>query len=381
MPMVAAPATIPLIIYILIGALVGVASVCVTKMVYGIEDLFEKIPVHWMWWPAIGGLAVGIVGYFAPSTMGVGYDNIRSVLTGSLTINTLLVFCFLKFVSWSISLGSGTSGGTLAPLFTIGGAMGALIAIGINYVAPTLGLNLSIAALIGMASMFSGASRALLTSVVFALETTGEPHILLPLLGGCSASYFVSFIMMRSTIMTEKIARRGITTPETYVPNALSTFKVGEALKEEIVVLSHINTVGEAKEFIGKLKEKRYAAFVVVDEWGNLTGIVNVHDIFNSGHNDNEQLSELTKGRPVTVYEDESLESAISKMIKHNVDILPVIDKETRKELVGVLSYRDILEAYEIKTKEEIERERTYFIRKQGIRILIKGKQFLKKSA
>ena len=110
MPEVQAPGTVELIIYVFVGAVVGVASVGVTKIVYAIEDVFEKLPVHWMWWPALGGLVVGVVGYFAPSTMGVGYDNIRSVLTGNLTINTLLIFCFLKFISWSISLGSGTSG-------------------------------------------------------------------------------------------------------------------------------------------------------------------------------------------------------------------------------------------------------------------------------
>jgi chloride channel protein, CIC family len=120
-----------------------------------------------------------------------GYDNIRGILSGHLAINTLLIFCFLKFLSWSISLGSGTSGGTLAPLFTIGGAIGALMALALHYLFPSIGISLPAAALIGMAAMFSGASRAFLTSVIFALETTQEPHMLLPLLGGCAAAYFI----------------------------------------------------------------------------------------------------------------------------------------------------------------------------------------------
>lgn len=381
MPLVQAPGTVELIIYVLIGAVVGVVSVGVTKLVYAIEDVFEKLPIHWMWWPAIGGVVVGVVGYFAPSTMGVGYDNIRNVLTGNLTINTLLVFCFLKFISWAISLGSGTSGGTLAPLFTIGGSMGALIALGANYLFPTAGLNISIAALIGMAAMFSGASRALLTSVVFALETTGEPHMLLPLLGGCSASYFVSFVMMRSTIMTEKIARRGISTPESYVPDVMATHTVGQLLKEEVVVLGVNNSVAEARQFASEEKEKPYSAFAVVDDDGKLVGVLSLQEIFNSRYADTDTLKRMIKGYPVTIREDESLEAAVNKMISHKVDILPVMSKENHNEMTGVLTYRDILEVHEAKKKEDEERNKTYSVRKQSIRVFLKGKHLLSRQA
>jgi CIC family chloride channel protein len=379
MPEVQAPGTLALIIYIFVGALVGVASVGVTKIVYGIEDAFEKLPIHWMWWPAIGGLVVGVVGYFAPVTMGVGYDNIRNVLTGNLTINTLIIFSLLKFISWSISLGSGTSGGTLAPLFTIGGALGALLAMGVNYMFPSLGLSFSIAALIGMAAMFSGASRALLTSVVFALETTGQPHMLLPLLGGCTASYFVSFALMRSTIMTEKIARRGIATPDSYVPDVMNSFSVGHVLREEIIVLSGVNTIAEARKFISEGGDKGYSAFAVVDEIGELMGVIGIQDILNASHDENAILKSLIKSYPSTVHENELLRSAVDKMIKHSVDILPVVSRANDKELLGVLTYRDILEAYELKKKESKEQHRTISVRKQSIRILIKGRQLFKK--
>src|SRR6202012_5358104 len=114
-------------VYIVIGGLLGLLSVPVTKAVYWIEDAFEHLPVHWMWWPAIGGLAVGIIGYFAPHTLGVGYDNIISVLSGTMAIALVIRLCFFKFLSWAIALGSGTSGGTLAPLLTIGGTCGALL--------------------------------------------------------------------------------------------------------------------------------------------------------------------------------------------------------------------------------------------------------------
>src|SRR5690606_6852381 len=121
------PAGIAMIVYVLIGAIIGVAAIGVTRAVYAVEDAFERLPIHWMWWPAIGAIAVGVVGYFAPRTLGVGYDNISDILTGHLTLGAIALLCSMKFISWAISLGSGTSGGTLAPLFTIGGGMGALL--------------------------------------------------------------------------------------------------------------------------------------------------------------------------------------------------------------------------------------------------------------
>src|SRR5947208_12004036 len=120
MPNLVQPSEAALATYAVLGALVGVVAVGVTKLVFAVEDAFEHLPVHWMWWPAIGAVAVGVCGYFAPHTLGVGYFNITDILAGNLTVNFVLYLCLMKFISWSISLGSGTSGGTLAPLFTIG---------------------------------------------------------------------------------------------------------------------------------------------------------------------------------------------------------------------------------------------------------------------
>jgi len=219
-----------LITYVLMGAVIGVLASLVSKSVYWIEDLFEKLPVHWMWWPAIGALAIGITGYFAPHTMGVGYDNIQWLLKGSWSLGMLFSLCILKYISWSISLGSGTSGGTLAPLFTIGGALGALMGLQLGSSFPGLGIDPATAALVGMAAMFAGASRALLTSVVFALETTGQVNGLLPVLGACLAAYFISFFLMKGTIMTEKIKRRGVKTPDLYEPDILRSVPVSQLL-------------------------------------------------------------------------------------------------------------------------------------------------------
>ncbi|MBS0574506.1 MAG: chloride channel protein [Proteobacteria bacterium] len=206
-----------LVAYGFLGLFLGLVAVGISRSVYFIEDLFERLPIHWMWWPAAGGLAVGIVGAVEPATMGVGYTNIDRILGGQFVGLALAAFCALKFLSWSIALGSGTSGGTLAPIFTIGGGLGVLAGQAMQALVPAVGVDLRMAGLIGMAATFAGASRALFASVVFALEITGQFHPLLPLLAGCTAAFVMSALLMHTTIMTEKLVRRGHHVPQEYV--------------------------------------------------------------------------------------------------------------------------------------------------------------------
>ena len=263
--MAAIPAATPagIGIYVILGLLIGVIATLLSKSVYLVEDLFEKLPIHFMWWPAIGAIGVGVVGYYAPFTMGVGYDNIRHLLSGTLPLSLLLALCFLKYVSWVIALGSGTSGGTLAPLFTIGGALGALLGIGALHYFPAIPINIATAALIGMAAMFAGASRAFLTSVIFALETTGQLNGLLPLMGACTAAYFVSFFLMKGSIMTEKIQRRGVQTPDSYEPDVLQNTQVKQLATDEAVIPADLpyvyrsDDLGLAAEMMGQYKQDR----------------------------------------------------------------------------------------------------------------------------
>jgi H+/Cl- antiporter ClcA len=239
MPEIPVPSTGNLAIYVVMGAFVGVIASLVSRSVYWIEDMFERLPVHWMWFPAIGAIAIGVVGYFSPKTMGVGYDNIKWLLQGGAPLAVMATLGLLKYISWSISLGSGTSGGTLAPLFTIGGALGAVLGGLVLHFFPLTHINIATAALVGMAAMFAGASRAWLTSIVFALETTGQMNGLLPLLGACLAAYFVSFFLMKGSIMTEKIHRRGVKTPDAFEPDTLQTVSVRELMTPADGVVAH----------------------------------------------------------------------------------------------------------------------------------------------
>jgi H+/Cl- antiporter ClcA len=202
--------------YAAVGAFAGLLSIYITKLVYWIEDLFDHLPIHWMWWPALGGVAVGLTGLLAPHTLGVGYDNIEHILDGSLYGTALVVFGIMKLISWSIALGSGTSGGTLAPLFTIGGGIGAVSGALLSTTLHVQSVDPRMAALVGMAAVFAGSSRAFLTALVFAFEATHQQSALTPLLSGCTAAYLISSLLMRNTIMTEKIVRRGIVVPAEY---------------------------------------------------------------------------------------------------------------------------------------------------------------------
>ncbi len=342
-----------LAMYILFGAIVGVASVYVTKIVYWIEDAFEHLPIHWMWWPAIGGVAVGVVGYFAPRTMGVGYSNISDILSGALPWQALAVLAGLKLVSWSISLGSGTSGGTLAPLFTIGGGLGALLGVAAQFLFPSAHISVGIAGLVGMAAMFAGASRALLASAVFAFETTLQPLGLLPLLGGCTASFLISCLLMRNTIMTEKIARRGVRVPAEYHADFLDQVLVRDFAALEIVSLKGADTVESVRTWIAtRGKGTTHQGFPVLDEAGHLEGVLTRRDLLDASQSPEKLVRQLLRRPPVVVYDDSTLRDAADHMVNHNVGRLPVIARREPSRVVGMISRSDLLGAHRRRLRE-----------------------------
>ncbi len=372
---IAPPSVTAIAVYGSIGILIGFASILVTKIVYYIEDGFEKMPVHWMWWPAIGGLAVGFVGYFAPKTLGVGYENIRDLLSESFTLRILLSLSLLKLVSWAVALGSGTSGGTLAPLLTIGGAAGALIGIVIKYLFPGSGITLPLAALVGMSAMFAGASRAVITAVIFAVETTGQPNSLLPVLASCIAAYFVSFLFMENTIMTEKIARRGVKTPHSYEPDVLEKTTVGEIVGENGLILHESKTISDVRDQLKNEPGSSDDYVVVVSETNAIRGIVSSALILSDRLGDQLPLGSLVKHHHISVGPDESLRSAVETMAEEKVDVLAVTTKEG--EVIGVLTYKDILPIYREGGDEKRKEHQTISLKRRGLRMLSRARSIL----
>ena len=367
MPEIQRPSPGALIVYVAIGALVGLVSVGVTRAVYFVEDCFDHLPVHWMWWPAIGAVAVGVVGYFDPRTLGVGYDNISLILSGALPLKLLLSLCLLKFLSWVLSLGSGTSGGTLAPLFTIGGALGGVLGLIVAWGVP--GIDSRVAALVGMASMFAGASRGLLASIVFAFETTLEPLGLLPLLGGCTAAYFVSCFLMRNTIMTEKIARRGVRVPSEYEADYLDRVRVAEAASRNVVAVSEEASVAEVREWINSgAPDTQHQGFPVVSKDARLVGVVTRRYVFDPTRKGDEPISSFMRKDPPVVFEETSLREAADHMVEEKVGRLPVVDRADHARMIGILTRGDMLNAHRRRLVEGRLRERSLRLTIVGLR-------------
>lgn len=378
MPELSSPSNLALGIYSFMGIIIGFASLGLTKIVYLIEDVFEKLPIHWMWWPAIGGLAVGVIGYFAPHTLGVGYDNITSVLSGKIPLALMLSLCFFKFLSWAIALGSGTSGGTLAPLLTIGGAAGAILGSITLLLFPNSGISIPMAALVGMSSMFAGASRAYLTSITFALEATMQSHALLPLLGACTASYLISFFFMENTIMTEKIARRGIYTPDSYEPDVLRKMTVADVLKANSMVISTKNRISEIRAFFD-LNPPVENHFIVTDQDDNFKGVITLSSIYNKNHDANNPISEIMEQSIPTIKSNDNLAKAVELMSKCDEEFLPVTSTKEKNRVIGLLTYKDVLTAYKIHLKENQEAGINLSLKRQRIKILVKGRQLIHK--
>ena len=344
-----APPSLPaLSVYVLLGAVIGVVSVVVTKIVYGLEDLYEELPIHWMWWPAVGAVVVGLIGLVDQRTLGVGYDNIDHILTGQIVGVSLAMLIVLKFVSWSVFLGSGTSGGTLAPMFTIGGGIGALFGTASVALAPALGVDPHVAALVGMASIFAGASHALLASVVFAFETTRQPMGLLPLLAGCSTAYLVSLLLMRSSIMTEKLARRGTPVRTEYTADFLDRVSVSDAATRDVITLNENMALTDVIDWLStRGPGTTHQGFPIVSDDGDLVGVVTRRDLLDPASNETMPIRNLVTRPAAVVFEDNTLREAADHMVHEKVGRLPVVARSAPRRVTGIISRSDLLDAHQ----------------------------------
>jgi chloride channel protein, CIC family len=362
MPSVAPVPLGALELYAVIGAIIGLAAVVVTRAVYWLEDLFERLPIHWMWWPALGGLVVGAIGYFAPRTLGVGYDNIADILSNRFSLHLLWFLCLMKFVSWAISLSSGTSGGTLAPLFTIGSGAGSVLGAFFLWILPASGLDVRIAALVGMAGVFAGASRALLASVVFAFETTHQTNGLLPLLAGSTVAYFVARMLMQNSIMTEKIARRGLRIPEDYDADVFIQTTVNEIMDHDVKILPPDTPVSELADRIARHDPELSVrdAWPLLDADGRLAGIITRNDVIRSLEKPGApdmKLIEVGNSNLVTVFPDETVHDAVARMLTHGIGRLLVVSRADPRKLLGYVSRTHLLSTRFRQVEQEQVRE------------------------
>jgi H+/Cl- antiporter ClcA len=338
MPDISQPTAATGIVATVAGAMVGLVSTYVTRFVYWIEDRFEKLPVHWMWWPAIGAVAVGLIGIWQPRTLGVGYDNITDALAGDFTVGALTALVIAKFLSWSIALGSGTSGGTLAPLLTFGAGLGWLLAHAVARWFPEAGIDPRVGALVGMTAMFAGASRALLASIAFAIESTQQIHAVVPIVAGVTVAYFASCLMMRTTIMTEKLVRRGVRVAGEYDVDPLAHATVRSLASTDLRVVSADARVADATSSLA-----RHQAYPVVRA-GRLVGVVTARELLAA---DPERMVESLIARaPVTVKPAESARTAAERMANEDVGRLVVVDELEPGRAIGILTRSDLVTAF-----------------------------------
>jgi len=337
-----------------LGLLAGLGSSAVTALVYLFEDLFSRLKFHWMWWPAIGGFAIGVGGLIEPRALGVGYDNIRLMLDGRFLTTALLSLLIVKALIWSFSLGSGTSGGVLAPLLTMGGAIGAIAAHLAGAHDPGFW------GLLGMAAMLGGTMRAPLTAIVFTLELTHDINALLPLLIACAAAYGVTVLTMRRSILTEKVARHGHHVVSEYSVDPLELTRVAQIMSNDCKALHASAPAHEAIEFFAAGNgDRAHGGYPVVDDAGKVVGVVTRGDLIAiEPSSSDETLSEVMSAPPIVASLDEPAARVAERMAVAGVGRVPVVNRDGR--LAGIVSRRDLLGARARAADLERTRERVF---------------------
>lgn len=348
--------------YIFLGLLCGLAALGFTRALYWTEDLFERLPVNEFWLPVIGGLGLGLIGYFVPRVLGVGYDTISGILNNQLSLNILLTVMVFKSLALLVSLGSGTSGGLLAPMFMASAAMGGVLALLLNTASPGLNLEPGAFALAAMAAVFGAASRSTFAFIIFAFEITQDYHAILPLMLVCVIADGVALFFMRDTIMTEKLARRGLRVPQEYEADVLRQVSVGAMMDPAPMTLESNLTVQQLADHIaqGEAAYVRHQAFPILDENGRLAGIITRGDLLRALEISPDEVMTVCQAGTqalVVTYPDEMLHDALHKLLAHDIGRLPVVRREVPQQLVGYLSRGAILRARQSKLHEEQVRE------------------------
>jgi CIC family chloride channel protein len=349
--------------YLVLGLICGLAAVGFSKLLYWMEDQFEKLPFDEMWWPAIGALGLGVIGFFVPRVFGVGYDTIGDILNGQLAWKLLLIVMVAKAAALVISLGSGTSGGLLAPTFMWSAAMGGIFALVANRFFPGEHLSAGAFALVAMGAVFGAASRAAFSFIIFAFEITRDYNSVLPLmLVTVIADGIAMLFMPNSSIMTEKLMRRGLRVHQDYEADALTQATVGDTMETELPVVAASAKVSAVAEGIARHDPAltRHQALLIVDGGGKLAGIITRGDILRAL--DKEPSGPMTVQEAghthlVVTYPDELVSEAAAKMLRFDIGRLPVVDRSDDRKLVGYLGRAGILSARLRRLHDEHVRE------------------------
>ena len=357
--------------YVLLGVICGVAAIGFTRLLYWVEDQFDRLPVPDLWHPAIGALGLGIIGFFVPRVLGVGYDTISDILSAGLALKLLLLIATFKALALVISLGSGTSGGLLAPMFMSSAALGGVFAMVVNRIFPAAHLSPGAYALVAMAAVFGAASRATFAFIVFAFEITRDYNAILPLMLGCVIADLIALRYLPTSIMTEKLARRGLHVPGEYEAGVVNMVRVRDVMRKDVQPIQADMTVAELAALVGgqliAQPARRNGSALTLTEGrpiaekdGRLVGIVTHGDLLRALEDDPQgkrTVLEAGSDQLVVAYPDELVAAALHRMLRHNIGRLPVVDRNNPRKMVGYLNRSSILGAWTRQVEEENLRE------------------------
>ncbi len=336
---------------LIVGAFAGIVALLLSRAVYASEDLFEHIPIHWMWWPAIGGLVIGLGGWIFPQALGTGYDVIGGFVGGNLAWSMIAGVLIVKSIIWSFSLGSGTSGGILAPLLMIGGALGAAC----THVLPVI--QPGAWPLIGMAAVLAGAIGCPLTAAVMSVELTHNYGLLIPLLSAAVAAHALTVLLQRRSILTERLSRRGYHLSREYGVDPLEGMMVAEAMRTGVVVLpagaspaqvrqwiGSAREASDAQEASGMRKQKGQRLYPIVGPHTELLGVITRKQLRLFAESSDASAQRLPCHSVKAAYADETLRQLAERMASEQIYAMPVVERGTGK-LLGLIRLEDLLAA------------------------------------
>lgn len=334
------------ILYLILGVLAGLVSVIFMRSLYKFRDLFNGLNINPMTKPALGGLFVGIIGYFYPQIFGVGYDTISQVLENEIAFKLLLILLLLKIVAFSLSVGSGGSGGSFVPALFIGSMLGGAYGFIANSIFPGVTSAPGAYALAGMGAVFTGISRAPLTAILVLFELTRNYSLVLPIMLACVLSNLVSSTLHPESIFTESLRRRGFTIRKGKEVDIMESLKVADAMKREVQTIS-MNKKAEA--LIALMQSSRHVGFPVMDSEGKLWGIVTLKDIrdkVKQGELD-KTVGEIANSNLIVAYPDESLNTVLQRLAAKDIGRLPVVSREDNRQILGIITRSDIVKLYD----------------------------------
>ncbi len=335
--------------FVLLGVACGVLAIVISRGLFFVEDLYRRLPGSDFWHPAIGAAGFATVGLFVPRALGVGYDAIGDVLNARLAVGTVAALAVGKLVAWWLALGSGTSGGTLAPILLIRASFGTVIGDGLNHVLPGPDIPIGAYAVVAMAATFGAATQATFTAIVFVFELTRDYDVILPLMLASVLADLVYSAVNRDSLMTEKLRRRGLHVGRHYGVDPFTGVRVGEIMTTDVESFSHTTTFGAAR---ASFAAGRHGAHPIVDDDRRLVGIVARGDVLRDDCDDDQPLLEHAASQVVTVAPTDTAQTALRIMVDEHVEHVPVVDTDRR--LVGICTRTDLLKV----RRRQLELER-----------------------